>query len=86
MQKLCVTTGGFIPSESDHYTENVADVDIRTLLDELPQMIRSMDRTALVREIEDPKHPLNGWIVEAIYIHNLDDDDIDDMMEILMPD
>jgi hypothetical protein len=78
--KILVTTGGYIPADDDKYTENVAEVDAATLLGELPQMLRSM-RGGLVRQIEDPDHPLNGWEIETITIERIDPEDEPEELE-----
>jgi hypothetical protein len=70
--KFLVITGGYIPAHDQKYTENVSETDAATLLQELPQMLRSMSGGGLVRQIEDPEHPLNGWEIEAITIERMD--------------
>ena len=78
-----VTTGGYIPAESDKYTENVAEVEKEILIEELPQMLNSM-RGGLVRQIEDPEHPLNGWEIEKIHIclnEEIEEDTEEDTVE-----
>ena len=66
-QKLLITTGGYIPGIDETFTQNVSEVDIDSAIENLPQMLRSITSTG-IRQIEDPEHPLNGWIIEEILI------------------
>jgi hypothetical protein len=67
--KFLVSTVGKSPDDvGDELTERLLFFEKNDLLKWLPQMLKSMDENALVRQIEDPDHPLNGWEIGCITI------------------
>lgn len=76
-----VSVGGTAPEDVNGdgtqkpYTEKCMITDKAAILEELPQILDSISKS-FIPQIEDPRHPFCGWIIEEIHIcFNVDEED-----------